>query len=90
MNPRFFNEKGPLDFAAGEKTISAWKTTATVVNGRDYITIAIGDSGDEDLLGQSFEVLALHFAGGKIAFNKNHPVNLAMLAQASNGSTVTP
>lgn len=90
MNHRFFDGQGPFDVASGEQTISAWKTLESVINGRNYITITEGSDGNEALLGRSFEVLALHFGGGKIAFNKNHPVNLAMLAQASNGSTVTP
>ena len=90
MNHRFFDGHGPLDVAAGEQTISAWKTSGSVINGRNYITITEGSDGNQALLGQSFEVLAFYFGGGKIAFNKNHPVNFAMLAQASNASTVTP
>jgi len=86
FNPVFFKAQGPLNIAVGERIISAWKTTQSKINGRSYITIDEGSDGNEKFMGKTFEVLAIHFGGDKIAFNGNLPVtpsNLGVIGPAS-------
>lgn len=78
FSPTFFEQQGPLDVIAGERTISTWKTTQREINGRHYITIDEGSDGNEKLMGKTFEVIAFHFGGGKIVFNSNLPVDPSM------------
>lgn len=78
----FFKETGPLNFSVGEQTISAWKTTQHTINVRKYITIDEGSDGNASLVGQTFEVIAYHFSGQKIAFNRNFPLELSSLRDA--------
>lgn len=87
FSPKFFDRQGPLDFQAGEQTISAWKTTQKEINGCSYITIDEGSDGNEKLVGQTFKVLAYHFGGGKIAFNNKHPVDLYKISDSTTTHT---
>lgn len=82
MKVRFFSSQGPVDYAAGERTISAWKTELFTIDERDYITVIEGSDGHENNLGKSFAVIAFHFGGGKICFNEKHPIHLEELAKS--------
>lgn len=79
MPVTFFESSGPLDFAAGERSISAWKTTQREIGGRHYITITEGSDGNELFLGKTFEVISFHHGGGKIIFNSRSPIELSTL-----------